>query len=219
MCLSDLTAEPRVITEAAPPYRVVHVNQAWLKATGYSQEQMLGGTCRMLQGADTCQRTMQVCALRTITAMHASTTLPYKLPPHPIPTRAVVASQVLHNALRCFRPITVRLLNYRANGSPFVNDLTVLPILDPVANVATHFLGIMKDRSLPLGVPPTPPRPADRSCTCIRTPPTPSVDRCTTSSTPTKYALMCVLPSPRTSRDADAWVNRKPCAGGPEELV
>jgi len=118
ICLSDLTSEPRVITEATPPYRIVHVNQAWVKATGYSQEVLLGGTCRILQGADTCQRTMQV----------------------------------LHNALSCFRPITVRLLNYRADSSPFVNDLTVLPFGENPSSPTTHFLGIMRDRSLPPGV-------------------------------------------------------------------
>ena len=60
MGLSDITPEPRVITEASAPYRIVHVNQAWTNATGYTREQMLGNTCRMLQGAETCLRTRQV---------------------------------------------------------------------------------------------------------------------------------------------------------------
>ena len=59
------------------------------------------------------------------------------------------SEQVLHDALRSCRPITVRLLNYRADDTPFVNDLTVLPIADPTTGATTHFLGIMRDRPLP----------------------------------------------------------------------
>lgn len=60
MVLSDITSDARVITEAAPPYRIVHVNQAWLRTTGYNMEQVLGNTCALLQGTETCRRTMQV---------------------------------------------------------------------------------------------------------------------------------------------------------------
>lgn len=56
--------------------------------------------------------------------------------------------QVLRDALHCARPITVRLLNYRADGTPFVNDLTILPIIDPAMQVTTHFLGVVRDRPL-----------------------------------------------------------------------
>ena len=58
--------------------------------------------------------------------------------------------QVLHEALRAYRRITVRLINYRADGTPFVNDLTVLPLLDEQTGTkVTHFLGITCERPLP----------------------------------------------------------------------
>ena len=56
---------------------------------------------------------------------------------------------MLHTSLAASRPITVRLLNYRADGTPFVNDLTVMPVLDRTTNQATHFLGIMREQPLP----------------------------------------------------------------------
>ena len=60
VCISDLTTDCRVLTEAAPPYRIVHVNAAWCASTGYSSQQAVGQTCRMLQGEETCKRTLQV---------------------------------------------------------------------------------------------------------------------------------------------------------------
>ena len=64
--------------------------------------------------------------------------------------------QVLHSSLKAYRPITVRLLNYRADCTPFVNDLTVMPILDRTTHATTHFLGIMREQPLPGMLAPTP---------------------------------------------------------------
>ena len=58
--LSDASPEARVFTEPRPPYRIVHVNQAWLQATGYTADEAVGKTCAILQGSDTCERTKQV---------------------------------------------------------------------------------------------------------------------------------------------------------------
>ena len=58
-------------------------------------------------------------------------------------------SQVLHQSLKSCRPIHVRLLNYRANGQPFVNDLTIMPIIDRATNTTSHFLGVLRERPLP----------------------------------------------------------------------
>ena len=56
---------------------------------------------------------------------------------------------MLHSSLKASRPIQVRLLNYRADGSLFVNDLTVMPIVDRATNTTSHFLGILRERPLP----------------------------------------------------------------------
>jgi PAS domain-containing protein len=59
VCISDLTTDCRVLTEANPPYRIVHVNTAWCQTTGYDPKQLVGNTCKILQGPETCQRTLQ----------------------------------------------------------------------------------------------------------------------------------------------------------------
>ena len=115
ICLSELASDRRCITEIAAPYRIVHVNSSWCLCTGYAQSEVVGRTCKMLQGTDTCRHTLQV----------------------------------LHAALKELRPITVRLVNYRKNGVPFVNDLTVVPLRDAATKVATHFLGVIREHLLP----------------------------------------------------------------------
>jgi len=115
ICLSELASDRRCITEIAAPYRIVHVNSSWCVCTGYAQSEVVGRTCKMLQGADTCRHTLQV----------------------------------LHAALKELRPITVRLVNYRKDGVPFVNDLTVVPLRDAATKVATHFLGVIREHLLP----------------------------------------------------------------------
>ena len=37
---------------------------------------------------------------------------------------------MLHEALRSYRRITVRLINYRSDKTPFVNDLTIVPLVE-----------------------------------------------------------------------------------------
>ncbi|KAG8468926.1 hypothetical protein KFE25_007444 [Diacronema lutheri] len=44
-----------VVTEALPPYRIVHVNAAWSRVVGFSAEEAIGQTCRLLQGPGTCR--------------------------------------------------------------------------------------------------------------------------------------------------------------------
>lgn len=116
----ESSSESRVVTEAAPPWRVLQVNSEWCSVTGYTEAQWLGNTCRILQGPETCQRTVHV----------------------------------LNDALRAQRQITVRMVNYRADRTPFVNDLTIVPMPQRAApGAATHFVGIMRDHSLFEAVP------------------------------------------------------------------
>jgi len=117
---AEVSSESRIVTEAAPPWRVLQVNSEWCSVSGYTEAQWLGNTCRILQGPETCQRTVQV----------------------------------LNDALRAQRPITVRMINYRADRTPFVNDLTIVPMPERAApGTATHFVGIMRDHSLSGAVP------------------------------------------------------------------
>ena len=62
---SDLTTDPRVITDALPPFRIVHANQSWCQTTGYTPSMLEGSSCKILQGPETCVRTLQVRSLES----------------------------------------------------------------------------------------------------------------------------------------------------------
>jgi PAS domain S-box-containing protein len=51
--------EPTVVTEATPPFRISHVNAAWCKQCGFTAEEAVGRTCRILQGPSTCTDTLR----------------------------------------------------------------------------------------------------------------------------------------------------------------
>jgi sigma-B regulation protein RsbU (phosphoserine phosphatase) len=50
----------------------------------------------------------------------------------------------LRNAIRAGREITVEILNYRKDGTPFWNRLAITPVEDTTGEV-THFIGIQSD--------------------------------------------------------------------------
>ena len=41
---------PIIVTEAARPFRIVHVNQVWCELCGFTVEETVGRTCQILQG-------------------------------------------------------------------------------------------------------------------------------------------------------------------------
>ena len=54
------------------------------------------------------------------------------------------AVTALRTAIRENRAITVQLLNYRKDGSPFWNRLSITPVLD-ASGAVTHFIGVQSD--------------------------------------------------------------------------
>ena len=50
----------------------------------------------------------------------------------------------LRTAIREKRPITVQLLNYKKDGTPFWNRLSITPVQDH-SGVVTHFIGVQSD--------------------------------------------------------------------------
>ena len=59
----DVTDVAQIITSAAPPFQIVHVNQAWCDTCGFAAEEVVGQTCQILQGPHTCRTTLD--ALKT----------------------------------------------------------------------------------------------------------------------------------------------------------
>ncbi|KAL3927979.1 MAG: hypothetical protein SGPRY_002583, partial [Prymnesium sp.] len=49
-----------MITEPDEPFRIVHVNEAWCRSCGFDAEDVLGQTCRVMQGPGTCRATLKL---------------------------------------------------------------------------------------------------------------------------------------------------------------
>lgn len=54
------------------------------------------------------------------------------------------AAAALRAAIRDQRAVTVQLLNYRKDGTPFWNRLSITPVLD-ASGAVTHFIGVQSD--------------------------------------------------------------------------
>ena len=91
-------------------YPLIYANDAFERITGYTTPEILGQSCRFLQGDRTDEATVD-----TIRA-----------------------------ALDAREPVSVELLNYRRDGTPFWNQLDIVPVTDDSGTV-THFLGLQRD--------------------------------------------------------------------------
>lgn len=49
-----------IITEPNEPFRIVHVNEAWCRSCGFDAEEVLGQTCKIMQGPGTCKATLKM---------------------------------------------------------------------------------------------------------------------------------------------------------------
>ena len=61
-CLEEVinsTELALVITEITAPFRITHVNQTWCEVCGFSMEEAIGRTCRILQGPNSCRLTIK----------------------------------------------------------------------------------------------------------------------------------------------------------------
>jgi len=90
--------------------RVVWVNDAFTRTTGWTSQEMVGQRMDVLQG----------------------------------PGTDAGRSRELRDAVTEGRSTTVTLLNYRRDGSPFWNQISVSPVLD-ASGVASHWVGIQVD--------------------------------------------------------------------------
>jgi len=90
--------------------RIVYTNAGFERLTGYTAAEVLGKTCRILQGAETSPET--IAAVRA--ALHAG------------------------------QPFEGEILNYRKDGVPFWNDLSITPVRDEQGRLV-RFIGIQRD--------------------------------------------------------------------------
>ncbi|CAK7265528.1 hypothetical protein SEPCBS119000_001557 [Sporothrix epigloea] len=107
-----------------PDQPVVYASASFLRLTGYSLDEVLGRNCRFLQWPsrpaaqptwDGQQQGMQ--------SQAASTS-----PAAPTMQSSAYVRQQLHQAVKNNLEVQVELVNFRKDGTPFVNVLAVVPI-------------------------------------------------------------------------------------------
>ena len=107
---------PVVITDInQPDHPIIYCNPAFERMTGYAVADVLGKNCRFLQ-LDRGQALAE--------------------------NRAPI--ERLRQAIRDGEGCQVVLRNFKKDGTPFWNELTISPVRDPVGRV-THFLGFQAD--------------------------------------------------------------------------
>jgi PAS domain S-box-containing protein len=112
----SVTSGITVANALLPDMPLTYVNPAFEAMTGYCFEEVQGRNCRFLQG------------------------------PENGPDRDQPAIPLLRDAIAAGREITVVLKNFRKDGSPFWNELSLSPIRNREGEV-THFVGIQTDVS------------------------------------------------------------------------
>ena len=98
------------IGEASDERRLVYVNAAFVRMTGYSAHEVLGRNCAFLQGPETDSDKIAV----------------------------------LREALNTGRDATVVLQNFRKDGTPFWNEVSISAVRNPDEQI-THFIGTQID--------------------------------------------------------------------------
>ncbi len=117
MCLLQAAvvnaADAVIIAEAGSAHRegrILYVNPAFTRMTGYSAEEALAGSPRMLQGSDTCP----------------------------------VSRAKMREAIAQHQSATVDLLNYRKDGTAYVVEISLIPVIDE-GGACTHWIAIERD--------------------------------------------------------------------------
>ncbi|EGR45219.1 glycoside hydrolase family 15, cellulose signaling associated protein envoy [Trichoderma reesei QM6a] len=83
-----------------PDAPIVYASPGFYQLTGYSAPEIMGRNCRFLQNS-----------------------------PHmPPPGRVSDAVQEMRRAIRAHQEVQVRIVNYKKNGTPFTNVVTILPL-------------------------------------------------------------------------------------------
>ncbi|MBG6215493.1 PAS domain S-box-containing protein/diguanylate cyclase (GGDEF)-like protein [Cryobacterium sp. CAN_C3] len=108
------TSRVSLITDAQQ--NILHASAAFTAITGYSEAEVLGTNCRLLQGPGS--RPEDKDAIR----------------------RAIAAGEAYDGDI----------LNYRKDGSPFWNRLTIVPLRGP-DEIITHFVSVQQDASTRVG--------------------------------------------------------------------
>lgn len=56
---SATSTDAQIFTEAAPPFKICHANNAWTQLCGFTVAEALGKTCKILQGPETSAESLR----------------------------------------------------------------------------------------------------------------------------------------------------------------
>lgn len=111
-----------VVTDSRQPdHPIVFVNDSFESQTGFTQAEVIGKNCRFMQAPPNTDR---------------------------IPS---LASKSIRKALESGRSASVRILNYKKDGSPMWNELSVVPLRN-AEGVITHHVGMQTFANAPEAV-------------------------------------------------------------------
>ena len=115
-----------------PDQPIVYASPTFLELTGYSLDEVLGRNCRFLQWPSwQAQQQQQQQQQEEEQQGQHQQQLQLGLPAVPSVPSPHVSSQVrqqLHQAVKHSREVQVEITNFRRDGTPFVNVLSVVPI-------------------------------------------------------------------------------------------
>ena len=110
-----------VVDTTQHDHPIVYVSESFTQMTGYFAHEIVGQNCRFLQAP---KGTVRKGDLRTHTSNEAV--------------------EYLKRSLSADRECQVRITNYRKDGTPFTNLLTIIPLVDETGH-ATYHVGLQID--------------------------------------------------------------------------
>ncbi|CAK7223299.1 hypothetical protein SCUCBS95973_005130 [Sporothrix curviconia] len=118
-----------------PDHPVVYASASFLELTGYSLDEVLGRNCRFLQWPS--WQAQQV-AWEEQQQRHAQQYPGLPVPSAPSPHVSSRVRHQLHQSVKHNREVQVEVTNFRKDGTPFTNVLSIVPIYwdDDEAEVA-----------------------------------------------------------------------------------
>eukprot|EP00965_Chrysotila_dentata_P257855 6213024-Pleurochrysis_carterae.AAC.12 len=124
-CMTELVSECCCITAATPPYRIIHANAAWCRATGALPQDRVGPSIAALSvllwgSVKRVPLTQKFSSKKPLGNIDGpmrqliSSILPDDARQmDPGPETCARTLQIMHEALVAMQPIAVRLINYR----------------------------------------------------------------------------------------------------------
>lgn len=126
----EKTDEARLITSGTRPFEIVHINEPWTKLCGFTEEELKGKTCKVLQGpesdigaASKLMNDVMVCNYRK-----SLLSIPYH-----------VSNYI---SIQLKRPHSSVLTNYSRKGEKMKQFVSVFPLYTKDQHEVSNFVSV-----------------------------------------------------------------------------